>query len=237
MREEREVQIEGKLYPVTISDDKETLLAAKAAGRVIVGYLHDGGGRELSVAEYLVGTLGAADEAYLERVVRRQLRLPWIIGESERLLIREFTLDDIPQVVAEPGDGEADRVFADRSALEAYIRCQYRFYEYGMWAVVRKEDGVLLGKAGICHGEDSENTGQLELGYHIFTPYRRQGYAVEACRIILGYVKQELDSPVYAVTDPANAASAGVLKKLGFGFIRQRYNGSGQLQYLYGRNL
>lgn len=233
MTEEREIRVEGTVYHVTISDEQKALLAAKAAGGVVVGYLHDGGEQDLSAAGYLVETPDAADERYLERVVRRQLGLPWVIGGSERLTVREFTLDDIPHIPAEPGDLEADMVFYTPGKLEAYIRNQYRFYEYGMWAVIRREDGVLMGKAGVC---SAEGEGWLELGYHIFTPYRRQGYAVEACRIILDYVKRELECPVYAVTDPANTASAGVLSKLGFSLIRQRYNESGQLQYLYGWN-
>ncbi len=232
MTQEREIQVEGKNVTVTVSDDQKTLLAAKAAGRVVVGYLHDGGDQELSAAEYLIGSPDGADERYLERVVRRQLGLPWVIGESERLVIREFILDDISKVVKEDCDLEADTVFYTQDKLEAYIKGQYRFYEYGMWAVFRKEDGVLVGKAGVCSAED----GRLELGYHMFTPYRRKGYAVEACRMILDFVEQELLCPVYAVTNPENEASRSVLSKLGFRFIRQRYNESGQLQYLYGWN-
>lgn len=233
MTEEREIRVEGTVYRVTLSDEQKALLAAKAAGRVVVGYLHDGGDRELSAAEYLVETPETADDEYLERVVRRQFGIPWVIGESERLIIREFTMDDIPDVPTESEDLEADTVFYTLGKLEAYIRSQYRFYEYGLWAVIRKTDGMLVGKAGVCN---AEREGGLELGYHIFTPYRRRGYAVEACRIILSYVKQELEGPVYAVTDPANTASAGVLSKLGFAFIRQRYNEAGQLQSLYGWN-
>lgn len=233
MTEEREIRIEGNIYRVTISDEQKALLAAKAAGGAVVGYLHDGGDQDLSAAGYLVETLSAADGRYLERIVRRQLGLPWVIGESERLIIREFTLEDIPDVAPEPGDLEADKVFYTPDKLDAYIRSQYRFYEYGMWAVIRREDGVLVGKAGVCN---TEAEGCLELGYHIFTPYRRMGYAVEACRTILDYAARELECPVYAVTNPANAASAGVLLKLGFAFIRQRYNESGQLQSLYGWN-
>lgn len=233
MTEEREIRIGGNICPVTISDDQKTLLAAKAAGRVVVGYLHDGGDQDLPAAEYLIDTPEAADSQYLERVARRHLGLPWMIGESDRLIIREFTLDDIPKVAAEPGDLEPDTVFYTSSRLKAYIESQYRFYEYGTWAVIRKADGTLVGKAGVCNAEDADC---LELGYHIFLPYRRKGYAVEACRIILDYVKRELECPVHAVTDPANTASAGVLAKLGFAFIRQRYSESGQLQYLYGWN-
>lgn len=219
MTYEREIQIEGTYYNVVISDDPATLLAAKAAGRVAVALLSQQEGQDLSSAEYAVERLEAADNKYLEQVVRRHLDLPWTIGVSERILLREFTLDDIPSVLREETDTEADALFYTPDQLSAYIRYQYRFYEYGIWAVVRKSDGVLLGKAGITACED-----KLELGYHIFSPYRRQGYAVEACRMILDYVRRELDSPVYAVTDPANEGSKKVLEQLGFWLTEQKYN-------------
>lgn len=105
----------------------------------------------------------------------------------------------------------ADRVFYDKDKLESYIKSQYRFYEYGIWAVVRKADDVIVGKAGVTNLEESEHSEfgnktipteesaeYLELGYHIFRPYRRQGYAEEACRAILNYAKEELACPVCA---------------------------------------
>lgn len=223
MTQECEVQVEGNIYTVTVSDEEQVLLAAKAAGRAIVGLLHGKGNQNLSAAEYLVENLETADDQYLERVVRRHLGLPWIIAETDRLIVREFTLED--DILTEAS------VFSSSSELEAYIRHQYRFYEYGLWAVIRKPDHVLLGMAGI-----SDSDMQLELGYHIFKEYQKQGYGVEACRIILDYVREELGSPVYAVTNPANERSVRLLEKLGFDFIEQRYNAEKQLQCLYGWN-
>lgn len=155
---EREVKVEGTVYRVIISDSQEALLAAKAAGRVSVGLLRgteeqesswEAGVQDLWAAEYVVETLEAADEAYLERVVRRHRRLPWVIGESEELLVREFTVEDAKWVPEEPGDTEADGIFYTPDKLRAYIEGQYRFYEYGVWAVVRKSDGRIVGKAGV----------------------------------------------------------------------------------------
>lgn len=236
MIQECEVKVEGNIYTVTISDEEQTLLAAKAAGRVVVGLLHGDGIQNLSAAEYLVEELETADERYLERVVRRHLGLPWIIAESERLIIREFSMEDITQMEqAVPelsgGDLAAETIFCTASSLEAYIRYQYRFYEYGIWAVVRKSDQVVIGMAGV-----SDCGLQLELGYRIFQPYQRRGYAVEACRTILDYVKQELACPVYAVTNPANERSVRLLAKLDFELIGQRYNAERQRLYLYGWN-
>lgn len=246
---EREIAVEGKRYCVVLSDERETLLAAKAAGRVLVGILGSGD-EDLSPARYLVETPECADERYLERVVRREAGLPWIIAESKRLILREFTMEDLTQIPRE-GEREADRVFDTEELLKAYIRGQYGFYEYGMWAVVRREDGRIIGKAGVSDcdirrdpaaasdlaavsapGAAPSPEMRLELGYHIFAPYRRQGYAEEACRMILEYTKEEYGSPVYAVTEQSNLPSIRLLEKLGFKAEERKYSEAAPPHYL-----
>ena len=176
-------------------------------------------------AEYLA-TPDAICPEYLERIVRRHIGLPWIITETDRLLIREFTMEDIAGMPAEPDvwftqeEREADQVFYDAEKLKAYIKGQYRFCEYGIWALVRKTDGRIIGKAGLSNAKERETVRangsdeELELGYHVFHPYRRQGYAEEACRAILDYAKNELDCPVCACVAGENTASVRLLRKL-----------------------
>ncbi|MGN0157979.1 MAG: GNAT family N-acetyltransferase [Brotaphodocola sp.] len=251
MTDVRTVTVEGTPYCVVISDEAETLLAARAAGRVPVGLwkknsdleelagvgtsVSDGVGNlapartaDFSMVKYVVETLDRVDERFLERVVRRELGLPWMIAESDRLLLREFDVDDWKKIPEEPQDVEADRIFYDKDKLEAYIRQQYGFYEYGVWAVVRKEDAAIVGKAGIVGADETlpgmesgtESSLMMELGYHIFSPYRRQGYALETCRMILDYIHEEFEAQAYAVTKTSNKASRGVLEKLGFAACR-----------------
>lgn len=71
---------------------------------------------------------------------------------------------------------------------------------------------MLVGKAGVSAGVNDD---VLELSYHIFSPYRRQGYAEEACRAILSYVKTEYGCRVCAAAAPDNLPSINLLKKLG----------------------
>ncbi len=232
MTEERTVWLEGKPYIVVLSDEREALLAAQAAGRAVVGV--EGGNetdRQFLPVRYVVETPDAADPGYLERVLRRQLKLPWIITGTDRLIIREFTEADAAFVPREAGDGEADRVFYTPELLREYIRCQYGFYECGVWALIDKVDGTLIGKAGITPAkwrsrrampDVSLKPAVLELGYHIFEPYRRKGYATEACRGILNMLAEvSVDLfdgriTVLARTDAANTASIRVLESCGF---------------------
>lgn len=268
MKQERLVQVEDTVYRVVISDKTEILLAARAAGKIPVGLLREGGDQDLRAARFLIEEEDSADDRFLERVVRRERGLPWIIGESERLFIREFTLEDICQVIQEAEDQEADRIFYTPDQLSAYIRTQYGFFEYGLWAVIRKADGVLLGKAGVTPAvcdlgvckETEDHEMVLELGYHIFKPYRRRGYAEEACRLILAYIKEEgerseVNPLVYAEVEKKNLASKALLEKLGFlrkeggidtapsfqnqndisseSIKEQRYSGEGLLRFQY----
>lgn len=212
MREERSILIEGKSYPVVLSDQKEALLAAQAAGKAFVGVLTGEGDRDLSPARYLVEDVADADHRFLEQVVRRSQGLPWVIGESDRIVVREFLPEDADQMLPEPEDTGGDRIFQSRELLEAYIRSQYGFFQYGMWAIVRKSDGKVLGKAGISSCGEIP----MELGYHLAAPYRGCGYAREACRIILQYIEEVYQSPVCARVQPDNVASVRLLEDLGF---------------------
>ena len=99
-------------------------------------------------------------------------------------------------------------LFSDWNKREEYRKHQYRFAECGLWALERRADGVLVGKAGLTDGE---------LGYHIYEPFRRQGYALEACRAIVkyGFETLELDK-IRLCTKRSNTASRILAEKIGF---------------------
>ena len=124
--------------------------------------------------------------------------------------------------------------------LEAYIRSQYGFWGYGIWALTERETGAIIGKAGVTNLEwGSKENGEeeaLELGYHIFRPWRGRGYGTEACEGILSWCAARGNMPVYAKTDASNEASAALLKKLGFRLTDQRYTEPGQRHNLFVRN-
>lgn len=248
MTEHRSVEIEGKLYTVTISDEREALLAAAAAGRALVELLHTGAWTDAGIqaqeegepdraaswplALYGIENLEDADDTFLERVVRRKEGIPWRIAETERLLIREFQCGDAESVPKEMGDSGADRIFCDPEQLSEYIQCQYRLYEFGIWAVAEKESGRLVGKAGFAPAGE-----KLELGYHIFEPFRRRGYAAEAVEAVLSYAEEYFpDREIEAKTDASNEASAHILTKFGFQLIGKKCSGSDPHRYRFVRS-
>jgi len=237
MTKEYQVMIEGQQHKVIVSDETEALLAARAAGKASVGLWKKDWGQDLSGAKYLIESLEDLSREYLEQVARRHLGLPWAITETRRLAIREFRTGDEGQVWPETGEGKADGIFRNQELLREYIRHQYGFYGYGIWAVTEKGSKTIVGKAGVVNlTGDWDGVGDwdaLELGYHIFAPYRHKGYGLEACRGILRWYGEHMDCPLYAQIDASNEASIRLVRKLGFSLTGRRCTGSGQWQCLY----
>lgn len=164
---------------------------------------------------YAVESLAELDIEYLERVRRRYNHIPWDIGETERCLIRELSLSDLPalyELYDKPGMTDyVEPLYDYEIELEyqkAYIENMYGFYEYGMWLVFSKETGKLIGRAGLEHNE---------MGYMIAPELWNRGYATEVCRFIIDYARKNTDfEKLYCRIDERNAASVHLAKKLGF---------------------
>lgn len=164
---------------------------------------------------YAVESLAELDIEYLERVRRRYNHIPWDIGETDRCLIRELSLSDLPalyELYDKPGMTDfVEPLYDYETELEyqkAYIENMYGFYEYGMWLVFSKETGKLIGRAGLEHNE---------LGYMIAPKFQNRGYATEVCRFIIDYARENTDfEELYCRIDERNEASVRLAKKLGF---------------------
>ena len=241
MKKEYSVIVEKTAYPVLFSDEKEALLAAKAAGRAVLG-LWDAEYPENIPAEipYLVEDEAQLTEEFLERLVRRFLNLPWIIAKTRRLRIREFIPGDWERISAFFGnyprrafgqifiDGECPAAFVDEWAFLSYIRVQYPFYEYGIWAVEETENHELIGGCGFWDGE----MGETEIGYWIFPAFQRRGYAKEAVQAVLAYARYLGKIPIYAQIREENLPSRQLAEKVQFILLPEQSQ-SRKLRYRY----
>ncbi len=146
MQETKMTRVNGREVSVLISDEKEALLAAKAAGRAIIGlWRPEQDMDETSAARYVVEDPEDVTEEFLERVARRNMSLPWKICETERLVIRELFADDFDEVWShEVGHGSGSV-----EELESSVKQQYEFHEFGLWGVFEKASGNLAGVAGL----------------------------------------------------------------------------------------
>lgn len=207
--------------------------AALEQGFFCIGYLNpELPGQKLSGCRILLEGFEEIDRGFLEQVHTRALGLPVRIAETRRLILREMTLSDLSELnricrengLPETGEEEAG----------AYIRYMYGLYQCGMWVVLEKESGRIIGRAGFGIA-DYLPEAELDLGYLIDTPYRRQGYGEEACRAALGYGRDWLElQRISAYVEEENQASVHLLEKLGF--QRQReflYRVSGREKQMY----
>ncbi len=181
-------------------------------------------GRESSFPEalYCMEELSVLSARQLERMYRRFHGLPWTILETKRCIVREIVPEDLDALYEVYANKEISRYTEDLFLSRAqelaytkdYMKQQYRFYEYGMWVVIRKKDGQLIGRAGLSNRTGYE---EAELGYVIAGDCQRQGYAKEVCTAILSYAAEEFAmGKLNAFTHKENTASVSLLKSLGF---------------------
>ncbi len=102
--------------------------------------------------------------------------------------------------------------------------------EWGMFVLVRQEDGRALGAIGF-HGPPDEE-GRAEVGYDLTASARGNGYATEALRALaaLALAREDL-TYLFATVDRANSASQGVVSRAGFTRVGT-LDGDGE-QYAY----
>ena len=171
---------------------------------------------------YAVESLAELDIDYLERVRRRYNHIPWDIGETDRCLIRELSLSDLPalyELYDKPGMTDfVEPLYDYETELEyqkAYIENMYGFYEYGMWLVFSKETGKLIGRAGL-ELRLIDGVEEMELGYIIGKKYRYRGYGYEVCTAIKKYAKDILGAAkLNIIVSPDNIPSIKLAEKLG----------------------
>jgi RimJ/RimL family protein N-acetyltransferase len=142
--------------------------------------------------------------------------------ETERLVLRLFTLDDLEAMHALFSDAEVQRYVpsgvspsleVSRQRLEKLMGFQEKF---GMtsWPVVEKASGLVVGDCGLF---PSEGVGpEVELGYRFRRDRWGLGYATEAAGACLRYGLEDLKLPrIIAVTFLENLPSQRVLEKIG----------------------
>jgi len=144
--------------------------------------------------------------------------------ETERLVLRPFTVGDFDGVYRMQSDAAAARWLYNeprtrdetRGLLERKIAGAELGGE-GDWlsaAVVRRDDGRLIGDLSLQWASEQHRTG--EIGF-IFDPAEQgRGYATEAARAFLRVAFEDLGfHRVIGRTEARNAASVRVLEKLG----------------------
>ena len=223
---------ESEALPEFSGDMKEKLFicdSSKIAERLselgyyVIGLWHeDNIGEKFKELKYIFSELTEIDMDSFVKTYQRYAGEPWEVLETERLLIRETTLEDIDEFYRLYADPEMTRYMeglfddpADEKRYQKdYIEKVYGLMGFGVWTLVRREDGRIIGRAGysVRNGFDD-----IELGFLIGMEFQKQGYAYEACSGILDYGRDVLSfDKVQTLVKKENLVSVHLCEKLGF---------------------
>jgi len=192
-------------------------------GRAVLGYRHHQNAAEgFEGIKYILESPEGTPAEYFERVFRRYAGLPWSILETERCYVRESCEEDVEAFYTIYNDPEVTRyteglyehAVSERAYIREYIEKVYAYFEFGIWTVVLKESGEIIGRAGLSVREGFEVP---ELGYVFGLAWQGKGLAKEVCEEILKYAKEELEmTQLQVLIQEGNETSIGLAKRLGF---------------------
>lgn len=144
--------------------------------------------------------------------------------ETPRLTLREFADGDAEAIQIYAGDPEVTRFTSwgpntpetTAAVLASWLLDQKVSPRTECTlAIVRKEDGILIG--GVGFGMTDWNSGTANFGYVLQRSAWGKGYATEASRAVVDLALNELGlRRLIAHCEPAHAASLSVLNQLGF---------------------
>lgn len=144
-----------------------------------------------------------------------------VVLETPRLRLREFTLNDTDALAAVLGDPVAMQYYPapyDRPGVEAWIARnmeRYRSDGHGLWAMLLKDSGELIGDCG-CYLRDVDGRNDIEIGYHVRRDLWGKGYATEAAQACIEYAFGKLGvDRVISMIRPENLQSVRVAEKNG----------------------
>jgi len=159
-----------------------------------------------------------------------------IILESERLLFRLHTLDDMDDFCAMEQDPEVRRYVGGKprtraEAEDRFINGPMQPHEgfWAMWATVLKTDDQYVGRCGLYphYGQNGEIiAGDASMGLYIAHKYWRKGFATEAGHALIsfGFNDHHLKR-IVTMIEVGNDASVHVIEKLGFTLTQTEHSG------------
>lgn len=144
-----------------------------------------------------------------------------VILETERLYLREMTQDDFPSLCNILQDEETmyayEGAFTDSEAQEWLDRqrARYQKWGFGLWAVILKDNGKMIGQCGLTMQPWKEEE-VLEVGYLFERSHWHKGYATEAATACKQYAFDVLQAKdVCSIIRDTNTASQQVAVRNG----------------------
>jgi RimJ/RimL family protein N-acetyltransferase len=154
-----------------------------------------------------------------------------IILETPRLVIRQFTEDDVDNLFNLNGDPEVMRYLTGGrpiprdeirdQIIPVHLSVYDRLDRLGTWAAESAATGEFLGWFHFRPGHGSDDITNVELGYRLHRSSWNKGYATEGSRALVSMGFTDLGvERVSAVTMTVNTASRRVMEKCGLTLVR-----------------
>ncbi len=144
----------------------------------------------------------------------------WIL-ETGRLGLRQMTEADLPALRAILQDEIAmyayEHAFSEAEVQDwlAKQRTRYEHDGFGLWAVVLKQTGQMIGQCGLTW-QDCKGESVLEVGYLFQRAHWHHGYATEAARGCMAYAFEKLGAEeVCSIIRDNNFSSQAVARRNG----------------------
>jgi len=149
--------------------------------------------------------------------------------ETERMVLRRFTMDDVDALLALDSDPEVRRFVEDgepvtreeaANSIEHFLDDYRRSDLFGFWAAIEKSSGQFLGWFHFRPRHDRPDD-EPELGYRLVSAAWGRGLATEGSRAL---IDKGFDSPlvtrVVAEAMAVHVASRRVMERSGMRLVR-----------------
>lgn len=151
-----------------------------------------------------------------------------MILETSRLTLREMTGEDYPALSAILQDAQTMYAYEgafDELETQAWLNrnlARYREDGMGLWAMIEKKTGLMIGQAGLTW-QELEGRRVPEVGYLLNRTCWKRGFALEAATACKehGFCHFGFDE-VYSMVRDTNVASMNVAIRNGM-VIRRRF--------------
>lgn len=213
---------------IVLCDTDEAIQRHRMAGLPVIAVSHTGNSsEELMGTPWLILSPEALTRDFLYKVYCRHYERPMWILETERCRLRELSAEDFDALLllqkenAQNPEGCFFPAGCDNPEdfLMNYIRHQYPFFDFGLYAVLEKETGNFMGIAGFTGITEIASDGislSAEVSYALLQKYQRRGLAKEVLLALLSYGRKTGGFRQFtARIRPDNVASAALAKKCG----------------------
>ncbi len=149
------------------------------------------------------------------------------IFETERMLVRKLTLEDLVPFhemhrnmnVMQYVRGKTMTFEEDKKDLIDLIQKYDKPYnDFWIYAIVRKSDRNFIGSIAFVKDEHDD-----EIGYRFLEKYWKNGYGTEIVLGMISYCKKAGFLKLIAYVAKENVASDKIIRKVGFEFIENSF--------------